>query len=118
MPDLIQYGRVQTPVLGVSLFSQAQADYYRRSEGIEGVIVLDVLAGGDLDRQGMQGLTPGVSGWLLGDVIVAIDDMPVRNEDDLLSALESHRAGDTVMVESRRGNENLEYQVRLMAPPD
>ncbi len=118
VPDLIRYGKVQTPVLGVSLFSQAQADYYRRSEGIEGVIVLDVASGGDLDRQGMRGLTPSVSGWLLGDVIIAIDETPVRNEDDLITVLENHRAGDTVTVESRRGNQTLEYQVRLMAPPD
>ncbi len=118
VPDLIRYGKVQTPVLGVSLFSQAQADYYRRTNGIEGVIVLDVVPGGDLDRQGMRGLTQGSRGWLLGDVIVAIDDTPVRNEDDLLTVLENHRAGDVVTVLSRRANQNLEYQVRLMPPPE
>jgi len=118
VPDLIQFGKVQTPVLGVTLFSQAQADYYRRAEGIEGVIVLDVVAGGDLDRQGMRGLTPSVSGWLLGDVIVAIDGIPVLNEDDLITVLENHQVGDTVTVVSRRGNQTQEYQVRLMPPPD
>ena len=118
VPDLIQYGRVQTPVLGVSLFSQTQADYYRRTEGIEGVIVLDVLAGSDLERQGMRGLTPSARGWTVGDVITGIDDSTIRNEDDLLSVLERRREGDQVTVRSRRGNQSLEYQVRLMAPPD
>ncbi|MBT8145838.1 MAG: trypsin-like peptidase domain-containing protein, partial [Gammaproteobacteria bacterium] len=82
VPDLIQFGRVQTPVLGVSLFSQTQADYYRRTQGIEGVIVLDVLSGGDLERQGMRGLTQGSRGWVVGDVIVGIDGSTIRNEDD------------------------------------
>ena len=118
VPDLIQYGRVQTPVLGVSLFSQAQAEYYRRSEGIEGVIVLDVLEDGDLERQGMRGLTPSNRGWIINDVIVGVDGLPVNNEDDLLNVLENRRAGDEVTVVSRRGNQTQEYQVRLMAPPD
>lgn len=118
VPDLIQYGRVQTPVLGVSLFAQSQADYYRRTEGIEGVIVVDVVAGGDLERQGMRGLTPGARGWLIGDVITAVDGAPVRNEDDLITVLENRQVGDVVNVESRRGNQFLEYQVRLMSPPD
>ncbi|MCB1669596.1 MAG: trypsin-like peptidase domain-containing protein [Gammaproteobacteria bacterium] len=118
VPDLIKYGKVQTPVLGVSLFSQAQADYYRRTEGIEGVIVLDVLADGELDRQGMRGLTPSLRGWLIGDVIIAIDDTQVRNEDDLITVLENHRVGDTVTLMSRRGNQTFEYEVRLLPPPD
>ena len=118
VPDLIQYGRVQTPVLGVSLFTQAQADYYRRTQGLEGVIVLDVLSGGDLERQGMRGLTQGTRGWIIGDVIIGIDGSSIRNEDDLLNALENRRAGDRVTVISRRGNQTLEYQVRLMSPPE
>ena len=118
VPDLIQYGRVQTPVLGVSLFSQTQGDYYRRTQGIEGVIVLDVLAGGDLERQGMRGLSQGNRGWIIGDVIIGIDDSTIRSEDDLLNALENRREGDRVTVISRRGGQTLEYQVRLMSPPD
>jgi len=113
VPELIAYGRVQTPVLGVTLFTQAQADYYRRNRGIEGVIVLGVVSGGDLDRQGMRGLTQNNLGWVLGDVIVEIDGIAISNEDDLLTVLENRRAGDTVAVMSRRANRIIEYQVRL-----
>jgi len=116
VPELIAYGRVQTPVLGVTLFTQAQADYYRRNRGIEGVIVVDVVSGGDLDGQGMRGLTRNNLGWILGDVIVEIDGIAVSNEDDLITVLESRRAGDTVEVISRRGNRTLEYHVRLSPP--
>jgi S1-C subfamily serine protease len=118
VPDLIQYGRVQTPVLGVRLFSQAQADYYRRSQGFEGVIVLEVVEGTDLERQGMRGLTPSNRGWIIGDVITAIDGAPIRNEDELLTVLENHQAGDVVNVQTRRESGNQEYQVRLMPPPN
>ena len=117
VPELITYGRVQTPVLGVNLFTQAQADYYRRNRGIEGVIVLDVVPDGDLERQGMRGLTQSNRGWVLGDVIVGIDGTAISNEDDLISVLENRRAGDTVEVVARRGNQTFEYQVRLSPPP-
>jgi S1-C subfamily serine protease len=117
VPELITYGKVQTPVLGVNLFTQAQADYYRRNRGIEGVIVLDVVSGGDLERQGMRGLTQNNRGWILGDVIIGIDGNAISNEDDLVNVLENRRAGDTVEVVSRRGNQTFEYQVRLSPPP-
>ncbi|MFM1897528.1 MAG: hypothetical protein RLZZ385_2602 [Pseudomonadota bacterium] len=115
VPDLIAYGRVQTPVLGVTLFSLNQADYLRRTWGIEGVPVGDVLEGSELDRQGMRGLTSSRYGWVLGDIIVAIDGVAMNNEDDLVTLLESRRAGDRVRVVARRDNETREYTVELQA---
>jgi peroxiredoxin len=45
-----------------------------------------------------------IAGIVLGDVIVGIDDKPVRNGDDLISKIRSHRVGDKVQVSvSRRG---------------
>ncbi|MEX2130282.1 MAG: trypsin-like peptidase domain-containing protein [Pseudohongiellaceae bacterium] len=116
VPELIAYGRVQTPVMGVSLFSQSQADYLRMSSGIEGVMVGDVLEGSSLAQQGMRGLTRNRYGWVLGDVIVEIDGVEVRNEDDLVSVLENHKAGETVELITRRENDTLRYNVELMAP--
>ena len=78
--------------------------------------VLDVLDNGDLDRQGMQGLTQSRRGWLLGDVIISIDGNEVSNEDDLVSILEDRQAGDVVKVVSRRENQTREYDVRLLPP--
>ena len=115
VPDLIAYGRVQTPILGVTLFSLNQADYLRRTWGIEGVPVGDVQQGGELERQGMRGLSSSRYGWVLGDIIVEIDGTPIRNEDDLVTVLESRRAGDRVRVVTRRDNETREYNVQLQA---
>ena len=116
VPELIAYGRVQTPILGVTLFSQSQGDYLRRNSGIEGVMVSDVLKGSSLERQGMRGLTRSRLGWVLGDVIVELDGISVRNEDDLVSVLENHKAGDSVELVTRRENDTLRYNVQLMAP--
>jgi len=115
VPELIAYGRVQTPVMGIRQIPQA--DYYRRQWGIEGVIVLDVFPGTDPERVGMRGLLRNQSGRIqLGDVIVEIDGLPVRNEDDYADILEQHSAGDTVKVKTRRDNQLREYDIRLLSP--
>lgn len=114
VPELITYGRVQTPVLGINLITQA--DYYRERWGIDGVIVLDVAEGGEPQRKGMRGLSRTNRGILLGDVIIEIDGRPISNEDDLVTVLENHRAGDVVTVVSERDNRRIEYEIELQAP--
>jgi len=115
VPELISYGRVQTPAMGIRQIPQA--DYYRRQWGIEGVIVLDVFPGTDPERVGMRGLTRNQRGRIqLGDVIVEIDGQPVRDEDDYADVLEQHSAGDTVKVKTVRDDRLLEYDIRLLSP--
>ncbi|ALO45171.1 S1C family serine protease [Pseudohongiella spirulinae] len=115
VPELIQYGRVQTPTLGISLFPPQYADYYRQRWGLEGVIVLDVIEGASPEREGMRGLTETNRGIILGDVITAVDGVPVRNEDDLLTVLENREAGDVVEVSTMRDNRRQRYRIELQA---
>ncbi len=115
VPELIAYGRVQTPALGIRQIPQA--DYYRRQWGVEGVIVLDVFPGTDSERAGMRGLTRTQRGRIqLGDVIVEIDGQAVNDEDDYADVLEQHSAGETVNVKTVRDNQFHEYNIRLLSP--
>ncbi|MEX1198300.1 MAG: trypsin-like peptidase domain-containing protein [Pseudohongiellaceae bacterium] len=116
IPELIEYGRVQTPRLGVSMFPPQQEAYYQRRWGIEGVIVLDVIDGLSPDRAGMRGLQETARGLVLGDVIVQVEDIPVRNQDDLLAVLEAREAGDVIEVITRRDGERQRYEIELQAP--
>ena len=115
VPDLINYGRVQTPSLGIALLPLQYAEYYRNNSQVQGVIVMDVIEGGSPEREGMRGLRESARGILLGDVITAIDGEVVNNEDDLLNALEKHRAGDVVTVTTRRDSESRQYRIELQA---
>ncbi len=116
VPELIAYGRVQTPVLGIT--NIPQPDYYRQLWDIEGVIVMDVVAGTDPARLGMRGLSRSQRGSiLLGDVIVEIDGLPVKNEEDYAEIMEARRPGDVVKVLTQRDNRIQEYAVELQAPP-
>jgi len=115
VPELITYGRVQTPILGITRLPQP--DYYRRLWGIEGVIVLDVVEGTDPERLGMRGLRRVQGGQIqLGDVIVEIEGQVVADEDDYATIMEQHQPGDVVRVRTLRDNRFLEYDIELQAP--
>ena len=115
VPDLINYGRVQTPILGITRLPQPE--YYRRLWGIEGVIVLDTVEGTDPARLGMRGLTRVERGRIrLGDVIVEIAGEPVRNEEEYAEIIEQYEPGDVVSVKTMRDNRLHEYEIELQAP--
>jgi S1-C subfamily serine protease len=100
VPQLIQYGRVNRPVLGVRLVSDAIA----QRNGIEGVIIESVEPGGPADRAGLRGLVQTRSGYpAVGDVIVAIDDKPVRDASAMLDELDRRQPGDDIKVTVQRG---------------
>ena len=114
VPELITYGRMQTPVLGITPIPQAE--YYSQLWGVEGVVVLDVIKGGIPDRLGMRGVARSRGGVVLGDIITEVDGEPITNEDDLLSALEKKSVGDVVRVITTRDNQRQQYDVELQAP--
>jgi len=113
VPELIAHGRLIRPVIGVSLVADAVA----ANLGIRGAIVLGVERGSSADRAGMIGVRRAPDGRvLLGDVIVAVDDMRVSDADDLLNALEQHKPGDTVTVKTIREGDERTFRVTLSAP--
>jgi len=108
VPEIIRNGKVVHPGLGVSLMS----DQYARRVGVEGVAILEVPRGSAAARAGLEGLGRDRFGRLfLGDVVVAVDGTKVRSYDDLYTALEEHRIGDTVTLIVKR--ENKERTIRL-----
>ena len=113
VPQLIRYGKIYRPVLGVETASDNWARYY----SIEGVAILNVQSGSGADKAGIQGLSRNRRGdWILGDVIVDIDQYPVTNNDDLLTALEKRQPGDMVDVTVINNNRKRKVKVKLMEP--
>ncbi len=109
VPQLIAYGRILRPILGVELASDSWIQRYR----IEGVPVVRVFRGLPAEEAGMRGAYRNRNGEvMLGDVITAIDDERVRNNDDFMSAMERKRAGQEVRVETRRGKEVHRYTIK------
>jgi S1-C subfamily serine protease len=111
VPQLIRYGKVRRPGLGIYLASDQQA----REMGInQGVLILRVQRDSPAAAAGLRGLHRDEQGQFhLGDVILALDDKPIRSVNDLLDALEAHQAGDQVRLTILRKGEKQQVEVRL-----
>ncbi|KAG2445719.1 hypothetical protein HXX76_000325 [Chlamydomonas incerta] len=98
--QILTYGRVLRPVLGVSL----APPQVLKQLGQPGVLVLEVPKGSPAEKAGLKPtIRDRFSGALvLGDIITAIDGKPVKNYSDLVEALDEKRVGDTVKVDILR----------------
>ncbi|WP_193161487.1 S1C family serine protease [Microbulbifer hainanensis] len=112
VPELIANGRLVRPVLGI----ESAPDQWASQYGFEGVAVLRTAPGMPADQAGLRGIYRTRGGWQLGDVITSVDRQPVHNYDDLMNALENHRAGDQVSLSYQRDGKNYQTSITLAAP--
>lgn len=111
VPQIIKYGRVIRPGLGLSYLP----DSYARQLGIEGVIIYEVPAGSEAYKKGMRGLTRGRFGRILiQDIIKEVDGKKVNSFDDLYNLLENYKIGDTVTLTLERNGQKRKVQLTLV----
>ena len=110
VPQLIAFGKIMRPVLGVELASDRWLRRYR----VEGVPIVRTYRGFSAESAGMVGARRGSRGEIiLGDVITEIDGEQVANNDEFLSAMEQHRVGDTIDIVTTRDGEEKRFSVKL-----
>ena len=117
--DLMTLGRVRRPALGVRTIpvSPELADEIGLPVDY-GLLIIGVVSGGSADQAGLHagteraylGNTPIMLG---GDLIVAIDDEKIQDQDDLTQMMNNHRAGDTVKITIYRNKKKMDVQVSL-----
>lgn len=78
------------------------ADYYKL-ETTKGVIVTQVIKKSPADIAGIE----------VGDIIVAMDEFKINNEQTLISVFQEFRAGQTVDVTIIRENEKIKTKMKL-----
>jgi Do/DeqQ family serine protease len=102
--DLLEFGKVQRAYIGVSI-SNIDPDL-REIEGIEvseGAYVRGLLEGGAAEQAGI----------VEGDIIISVEDFPVRSVTELQEQVGKHRPGDQIKVEILRGKEKRSLEVLL-----
>jgi S1-C subfamily serine protease len=113
VPQLISFGRLYRPVIGIELASDNWARRYR----IEGVPVVRAFPGMPAAKAGMRGVWRNYRGEvMLGDVIVALNGTPVKSSDDYLSFMEKQKPGDRVVVTARRDGVEQDFTIELAEP--
>lgn len=104
MDDLLEFGKVQRGLLGVSIgdVNAALAEQYNLTVS-QGVFVSNVLAGSAAEE----------SGLLPGDVIVAIDGHVVNSVSELQEWVARNRPGHEISVSFLRNGEKMDVRARL-----
>ncbi len=119
LADLIRYGRVKRPSLGI--VSYAIGPDLASQMGLaadSGVLIQRVIPGGAAERAGLRGgneqayvgNTPIMLG---GDLIVAIDGQQVTDPQDISALMDKHQAGDTISVTIVRGKKQMTLKLIL-----
>lgn len=124
VPDLIKFGMVKRGWIDaefVQLFP-ALVEYMKENGGTmaieKGLLVSSAKKSGNADRAGIRGGTTPVRYYqsvfnVGGDIIVAVDGMPIASLADLYSALEDNKPGDRVKVEYYRSSRKMSIELPL-----
>ena len=119
LSDFAQYGRVRRPSLDIVSLQVGPGIAEQIGLPAEyGILVEKVLPGGAAQRAGLRGGSEqaymGNQPVMLGgDLIVGLDGQEVTTAQDLSTALNAHRAGDTVVLTVYRGQRRLNVRVTL-----
>jgi S1-C subfamily serine protease len=112
IPELIRYGKVIRPGIGIQIAEDQIADRL----GVKGVLVVDVIPGSAAAKAGIQPTRREGSGRVhLGDVITAIDGKKVESANELFILLENYKVGDIVNVGLLREGKAFQTKVALEA---
>jgi len=112
IPQLIKFGKLIRPGMGVSLIPDSIATRW----GIQGLAIAKVEPGSPAERAGLQSARETRLGHIrLGDIITKIDNKPIRTFDDLARILDRYKVGDQVTVEVHRNGKPRNVKIRLKA---
>lgn len=112
IPELIKYGELRRPLIGVELVSQNNV----KKLGLEGALILNTSAGGPAANAGLRSTKRDQNGNIIfGDLIIALEGNPIKSNNDLVLALEKFEAGDNVNVRVVRDEKELVIPVKLQS---
>jgi S1-C subfamily serine protease len=104
LEDIVRYGRVTRPWLGVIGLDISRELARRFNLAVDsGILVMRIIPESPAERAGLQS----------GDVIPAIEDKQVNSMEDLQRQIRARRAGDSVSLVVVRGSEEGRVRVTL-----
>ncbi len=108
--QLLQHGRVARPYLGVGMHPVALPDKLREKFNLPaatGLMMLSVEADAPADKAGVT----------IGDLMLALDNTPTADTDNVQTILGGREVGDVVRAKFLRGGEVIEVEITLGERP-
>ena len=108
--DLIKFGEVKRPKIGVELIPQQ----YAINWGIEGAMIMGLVPDGGAEKAGLKALQQTRGGEIIfGDIITEVNGVKIKNNNDLFLMLEKFNPGDKVKVKYLRDSTEKTTEVVL-----
>ena len=112
VPQLIKYGKVIRPGLGIAILEE---NYAARFGVNQGVMIKALDPKGPSAKAGLQGIRSDRRGqYYIGDIITGIDSTPINNFDDLYSTLDKYKIGDRIKLKYIRNEKIKTVDITLV----
>jgi len=107
--DLIKTGKVVRPWLGISVqdLTPEIAEHFKAKEK-EGVLIGQVYQGTDAEKAGLAS----------GDIIISVDDKPIKNGGELVKEIQKRKVGQKVKLSIIREGKPLTIEITTAAMPE
>lgn len=104
--DIIKYGEVRRPFLGVGMIPEN----YARSFGVEtGALISSVYPDSPAEKMGIKGTTNNK----LGDIIIGLNEEKIKSNTDLFLALEKYKPNENVSLTIIRDEKEIKLETIL-----
>jgi len=112
VPDLIKYGKLLKPGLGISIANKRLTDRIGLARGI---LIINVQPGSAAAKAGLLGTSRTRSRIVLGDIIIGINGVAVSQPADLAREFANYKIGETVSLKLIRQEQEFQVEVVLEA---
>ncbi len=109
VPEIIRYGRVIRPGLGVTIAN----DRIARRLGIKGILLINIQPNSAAEDAGLKGISRIGDEIILGDIIESVNNKPVSSYDDLRNEFDKYHVDDEVTLGILRGDRRIQIKVKL-----
>jgi S1-C subfamily serine protease len=116
--NILKNGVIDHPTLGIEYLTAVPTLSEALKSGLtyvdSGVVILKVIQGSAAQRAGLTGLQRKSNKTQLGDVIVEIDETPVKNPEEMAKILDGKKPSDYARFKVLRGNDLIEMYIDVV----
>lgn len=111
VPQIIQFGKVNRPGLGVGILEEQYANRFGVQEG---VMIRYVEPKSNAAKAGLKGLMQDSRRYYPGDIIIGINNDKIKSFDDLYLAVNKYKVGEKVKVKVIRDGKERVFEIALV----